>query len=1246
MRIRSLFIEGFGIFNQLWLKDLSKGLTVFLGDNEAGKSTLLSFLRTMFFGFVPGRSRENKYPPIAGGRHGGRVEIIADSGTELLLERYFGPGGGILLTGPDGAQLSVQDLQSLIGGITREVYRNVYAFSLEELQSFHNLENDDIKAAIYGAAIGAGQADLGRIESYLGKRMETLFKPRGSKSDINRLLSELDSLRKKIRHASGQTDRYRKLLLDLEEVEKDIKGTEEQAGLLDQERRCLDILQEVWAQWREVTSLESQIARLQQEHAEYKAVLENEPDILEFKEHKGAYVQLLSELPDLKAQLESERDAVTRYLISLGSEWTEERVRSFDYSLFTRQTLESFSAELDKGQDRQKKAQHQYDAIQDSLKNAEHRLWLSNRRLEKAENLKLELDREVLKRLRSRRDHVYELWAGLQEKRRLLSEAEQGLQRALKDIDPGWSPGDLERLDASPGIQEEVLRLAQELQNARSEIDRIEHDIQRLESDVTACEERLRLRQASMQTLKPDDRTDTDEIFGLQHVLNDLSRIVQESEMLGRELEILSSRVQEKERELKQAEKQQVEEPDSMTKWLSWALILAGPLGAAACMFYQKYTWALFGALVLVSGLYLFRAWKKQSALSTQAKREKDLRIHGLEQDLSVLKDEHRGVQDRHAALLERRNSLAADLGISGICTLDEIARLDERFKKNLFRLYRLENDKAGVAELDQRLDSLRRELNALEARKMDAVSIMRSKRKIWEDLLSRFGFSIDLDPRGVSRILSRIERARSLVRRVRDLEREISKTEDEIGGYVALARSLGRLSESAFQDFESFFSALDFLFLKWDEGERALEREKALRESLEEAREEVQRCQREVQDAQACLEQATDDLGEIRMRFRQWLNGLGLPEDLSAGAAREALEILEKCLDALGNRDRILYRIREIEKIKTDFENRVERLLQTLGLQMDVLPGLDRAAVLLQKAAETAEREREVRWKLDHITGTLRGQWDSLQQILENISEDLKGDPKWNEILNLIFRKEMVLVLKEIGAPAFSRFEKMRAALDGQASALKRDLQALFEKKAELVHEQKGLVSSEELLDLRNQEEELLQHIRSLSMEWAVFASANYLLRQARKRFEEEYQPRVLQDASRFFKTITRDRYAKVLAPLDSSGIKAMDAEGRLKSPEILSRGTAEQLYLSLRFGYILNYSFGRERLPVVMDDILVNFDAMRALNAVKTISALSQERQVFYFTCHSHMADLFREVDESASFYKIEGGNILAWT
>ena len=66
VRIAGWHIDGFGVFSDYASPELPDGLTVFTGPNEAGKSTLLAFIRGVLFGFPNKRRHLPLYAPCAG----------------------------------------------------------------------------------------------------------------------------------------------------------------------------------------------------------------------------------------------------------------------------------------------------------------------------------------------------------------------------------------------------------------------------------------------------------------------------------------------------------------------------------------------------------------------------------------------------------------------------------------------------------------------------------------------------------------------------------------------------------------------------------------------------------------------------------------------------------------------------------------------------------------------------------------------------------------------------------------------------------------------------------------------------------------------------------------------------------------------------------------------------------------------------------------------------------------------------
>jgi len=167
-------------------------------------------------------------------------------------------------------------------------------------------------------------------------------------------------------------------------------------------------------------------------------------------------------------------------------------------------------------------------------------------------------------------------------------------------------------------------------------------------------------------------------------------------------------------------------------------------------------------------------------------------------------------------------------------------------------------------------------------------------------------------------------------------------------------------------------------------------------------------------------------------------------------------------------------------------------------------------------------------------------------------------------------------------------------------------------------------LEAAEELGTKRQELAVLEGQASALGREWSVRAITLRLLEETRSRYERERQPDVVRAAERHFERITGGRYTRIIAPPGEGGVRVEADGGEARLTDELSRGTAEQLYLALRFGHIEEFALHAEPLPVVLDDILVNFDAERARRAAASICDLAARHQVLYFICHEATADL----------------------
>src|SRR5262252_5921139 len=229
MRIENIHIDGFGIWNDKSWGPVGPGLNVFHGPNETGKSTLMAFIRSMFFGFEK-RGSPRRYEPVNGGTHGGRVELLVGD-TVLRVERKQGRHvRGIVSVYAGDSAGDETALDRLLGGTTKTLYHNVFAFGLEELEQFHTLQESEIATHISGAGLGIGASRWAAVQKDLEERQSALFLPRGLNSTINVAFKELESVRDDLDRTEHQPQDYLAAHEARSRLAVELAGLEEQVA--------------------------------------------------------------------------------------------------------------------------------------------------------------------------------------------------------------------------------------------------------------------------------------------------------------------------------------------------------------------------------------------------------------------------------------------------------------------------------------------------------------------------------------------------------------------------------------------------------------------------------------------------------------------------------------------------------------------------------------------------------------------------------------------------------------------------------------------------------------------------------------------------------------------------------------------------------------------------------------------------------------------------------------------------------
>ncbi len=127
---------------------------------------------------------------------------------------------------------------------------------------------------------------------------------------------------------------------------------------------------------------------------------------------------------------------------------------------------------------------------------------------------------------------------------------------------------------------------------------------------------------------------------------------------------------------------------------------------------------------------------------------------------------------------------------------------------------------------------------------------------------------------------------------------------------------------------------------------------------------------------------------------------------------------------------------------------------------------------------------------------------------------------------------------------------------------------------------------------------------------------------------YQDRHQGPLLRRAAQLFERITLGSFAGLTADYQDDrqvllGVRPSDERVAVAG---MSQGTRDQLFLSLRLAAIEQHLDGREPMPVIIDDLLVQFDDDRALATMQVLAELSRKTQVLFFTHHRHLVNLAR--------------------
>ncbi|MCO6512337.1 MAG: AAA family ATPase [Aridibacter famidurans] len=364
-----------------------------------------------------------------------------------------------------------------------------------------------------------------------------------------------------------------------------------------------------------------------------------------------------------------------------------------------------------------------------------------------------------------------------------------------------------------------------------------------------------------------------------------------------------------------------------------------------------------------------------------------------------------------------------------------------------------------------------------------------------------------------------------------------------------------------------------------------------------------------------------------LRLSYGSYLRStLKLSPELSPDKAIEVVKEASRLRDRLNEADRARERIAErLDPSIERFESETEAIADSAGVAI----GSDHAAAAraVIDAFDNERRRSEERERLRERLEDLEARADVVVGNVAEIEADIAelfsaaGASDGDEFQRKIAGHQRAAELREAVSAArlsvaktvgdadrvdrvlaeLARTEKADIELRVERVSTKiADLEASRggskEELGRMRQKMSDIEGETELTELLSELETFRTRLRKGHEEWLANRVALKLLSRVKESYEREKQPAVIRNSGRYFRSITGGAYERVSVSIEDGTVAVFDERHAAKSIGQLSRGTKEQLLLSLRLGFIEEYERESEPLPVIVDDVFVNFDEARA--------------------------------------------------
>jgi uncharacterized protein YhaN len=1139
MKLERIHIERFGAWQNLDLPVDSEGISVYYGPNEAGKSTLMRFVRGVLYGF---RRGESGRPANDDGTRpwGGSLQIRHDHESWMIRRSGQSDSTGLVTSWPvesedgqqsdqashDGSEL----VSNLVSDVSESVYENIFAIGLYELQELATLESNEVAEHIYSLSLGLDGQQLLRLIEDVRQECNELLNVETGRGKLADLYEEVAKIDVQLEQVTGLRRKHAQLCGEQDRWEESIVEFKQRQQGLEYQLHGHEYMEQVHEPWQKVHVLQKKLDQL--------------PHLPDFPANG------LSDLHDIEQELGSIRGR-RNALLTEARQIVEQRKQIAVDPLF-----------------------HRYGP--------------------------------ALQAFVDQRDWIAEVQGFVDETDEKSDELRDKLAERLQELGPEWTEERLRAIDTShlagnclTNRAKEFRELSGRSQKMRDRYRKLSKKFHRRQEKLTAAREEfpgVAIAQAIEQTKEELTR------------LEDRSRLrIRETELTQRRIGLAN-----------QLNRMQLH--SALPQWVNAVFIALGIAGLSLGMIgiltgimtngFAGLTYALLGAFCTGTPFALKRHFEgeceRKKLLLEDEIREQKLRVKETREAIlciapSVAKlrredSEEESVNEDSEESHPLSQTQAAGL-VAPQPVENETSSVRTEWQESDGKVITVADETESIADMMARVSASNLANSSDSIVPVSSAPVSQVSPSSDEAATTESTALVSVEGEARPSWLSEADLLRQCLERLRELELAeqieewVAKTRPELVEMRHSLRDVQRDYGTARQDWcsqlieQGLEETVDIDEAMWqrDQVGRAamiLQRIDALDEDTQMSRRMLERFRKRVEEFGHRLQQWKVDYSEPVPVLDHWAQILTRVAELNQQRRQCKREARQRRLEASKYRDRI----RRLES------QRDAILVRGGAVSREEFQ--DRASLL--------ERRFELEELLDRAKQELAASGESTMAIVESDLENY--DPDHNA----------------------KCIETIRSELDDLAI----DIEDAFENLGRFKREIELLENDRSGAELRFEREQQLSELTSLAEEWFALAWSATALEELRVEFEQSHQPPILARAKEYLSRLSGERYDNIWTPMGERTLCVDDADGNTLRIEHLSGGTREQLFLAIRFAMIEHFSKLGVELPIVLDDILVNFDEQRTRAAIEELlRQTGDNQQILFFTCHQHLAEMFRQ-------------------